>query len=145
MDQSIVQHIAIEECGIRGKNLPVKFGSQNCALELAWMSIPVPQEDVLPVGGFDQGQKSAKKLRVGGSLDRLVGFEVDSNDQNGPGFGFPKKGLVSTTFDVVVLQLGDSMMVGVEDEDASMVAIVVAVRVSRQSKGMFASDFEVLA
>ena len=37
MDQSVVQHIAIEECGIRGKNLPVKFGSQNCALELAYV------------------------------------------------------------------------------------------------------------
>ena len=37
------------------------------------------------------------------------------------------------------------MVIGVEDEDAAMVAFIGAVGVGRQAESMFASDFEVLA
>ena len=60
-------------------------------------------------------------------MDRLVGLEIDRNDQNGSCFGFSEKSLVATSFDVVVLHLRYSMVVGVEDEDASMVALVGAI------------------
>ena len=43
---------------------------------------------VLPIGGFDESQKSSKELGVGWSLDRLIGLEIDRN-QDRPGFGFP--------------------------------------------------------
>ena len=62
-------------------------------------------------------------------MDCLVGLEVDSDDEYGPGFGFPKKGLVPTSFDVVVLQLSDPVVVGVQDEDASMITIIGTVGV----------------
>ena len=75
------------------------------------MAVLISQKDVLSIGCFDQSQESPKEFGVGGSLDCLVGLEVDSDDENGPGFGFPKKGLVPTSFDVVVLQLSDSMVV----------------------------------
>ena len=55
MDQGVIQHIAIEERGVWGED-------KDRALKLAWVSIPVAQEDALPVGSFDQSQKSTKQL-----------------------------------------------------------------------------------
>ena len=53
--------------------------------------------------------------------------------------------MVPTSFDMVVLQLSDSMVIGVEDEDAPVIAFIGAIGVGRQAEGVFASDFEVLA
>ena len=53
------------------------------------MAVPVPQKDVLPIGGFDESQKSTKELGVGGPLDRFINLEIDRNRQDRPGFGFP--------------------------------------------------------
>ena len=60
----------------------MEFGSQNGPVELAGVAVPISQEDVLSIGGFQQ-------LGIGGSLDGLIGLEVDSNDEYGSGFGFP--------------------------------------------------------
>ena len=119
----------------------MEFGAKDCALELTRMPIPVPEEDVLAVGGFNQCQKSAKELRIRGSLDRLVGLEVDRNNQDGSGLGFPQKGLKPAAFDVIVLKLRDSMMVGVQDQDTSMVAVVVVVGVGWKPKGPLTSKY----
>ena len=122
----------------------MEFGSQNGPLELAGVAVPVSQEDVLSIGGFHQCQKPSQQLGVGWSLDGLIGLEIDRNDKDGPGLGFPEEGLVATSFNVEVLQLSDSMVIGVEDEDAAMVAFIGAVGVGRQAESMFASYFEVL-
>ena len=46
-------------------------------LELVGVPVPVTQEDVLPIGGLDESQKSSKELRVGWHLDRFIGLEID--------------------------------------------------------------------
>ena len=100
------------------------------------MIVPVPHQDVLSCRGLDECQNACKDLGICGALNRLIGFEVDSHNQYGSGFCFPQKGLVPATFNVKGFQPGQAMGGVIDDQDASMGAVIGAVGMRWVAKGM---------
>ena len=145
MHDGIINRVAIEHCSIRCKYLPVEFGAEHCALEMFRVVVPVSDQDVLPGRGLDEGQSASQDLGVGGALNRLVGLELDSHHKNGSGFGFPQKSLVSTPVNFEMFELCKAMCCVMDDQDAPMGTVIVAVGMSWIAESMPSSDFKVLA
>ena len=93
----------------------------------------------------EQSQDACQDLGVGGALDGFIGFEVHTNHHDGSGLGFPQEGLVAASGYGEGLEFGQSVRCVMDDEDASMGAIIGGVCLSWITKSMPASDFEVLA
>ena len=126
--------------------LSIVASGEHGALEMLRVVVPITHQYVLPVGGLKQSQDAGQDLGVGGALDGFIGFEIHCNHQDGSGLGFPKKeGLVAASGYGEGLEFGQSVGCFMDDEDASMGAIIVCVCLSWITKSMPASDFEVLA
>ena len=60
----IVDRVPIEHCGIRSQDLPVELRAEYGVLELLRMIIPVPDKDVLPIGGVDESQDPCQQFGI---------------------------------------------------------------------------------
>ena len=123
----------------------MELRAEHGALEVLRVVVPVSNEDVLPVGGLQQGEDPCQDLRVGGALYGFICFEVHRNHHDGSGFCFPKESLVATASNCKGLQLGQSVGSVMNDENTPIIALIGAVGVCWVSESMSAPDLKVLA
>ena len=143
MHYGVVDRVAVQQSGIRCKNLPMELGAKDRALELLRVVVPVANQDEFPSCG-KESQDAGQNLGICGSLDGLIGFEVNCDHQDGAGLCLPEEGLVPAAFNVKGFQLGEAVCSVMDDHDASMGALIVAIGMGWVSKSMSASDFKVL-